>query len=219
MVVGRRAVMLNLASAVGGIGTATAQGKTMNISFVPAAGASLPNGFSIARTGRGAQASWAAIADPAVAGGFVLGQTSTDRTDYRFPLAIYDPVSAVNLDVSVRFKPVDGRTDRAGGLAIRLTDADNYYVARANALEDNVNFYRVVQGSRRQIEGASAKVASGVWQTLGLRTEGDRFTITFNGNVLFTATDRTFSGPGKVALWTKADSVTYFDALTLRVSA
>lgn len=119
----------------------------MSISFTPVS-SGLPGGFSIARTGKGAPAAWSAIADAGVAGGYVLAQTSTDQTDYRFPLAIYDPLTAVNLGASVRFKAVAGHVDRAGGLAIRLADADNYYVVRANALEDNVNFYRVVQGAR-----------------------------------------------------------------------
>ena len=100
---------------------------------------------------------------------------------------------------------------------MRLADADNYYVVRANALEDNVNFYRVVQGSRREIHGVGAKVTSDQWHTLSIKAEGDRFTIGFDGATLFTASDRTFAGTGKVALWTKADSVTRFDALTIRI--
>ena len=139
-----------------------------------------------------------------------------DQTDYRFPLAIHEKLSAANVDVTVRFKAVAGRVDRAGGIAIRLVDADNYYVARANALEDNVNFYRVVKGSRREIRGAPAKVASDVWHTLGLKAEGGTFTISFDGKVLFTTTDRTFPGAGRVALWTRADSITRFDALAIR---
>ena len=116
-----------------------------------------------------------------VAGGRVLAQTSSDQTDYRFPLAIYDRVNARNVEVTVRFKPVAGRIDRAGGIAVRLADADNYYVVRANALEDNVNFYRVVQGSRREIHGVGAKVTSDQWHTLSIKAEGDRFTIGFDG--------------------------------------
>jgi hypothetical protein len=177
---------------------------------------SLPDGFQVARTGQGTPAAWSVVDDPSAAGGRVLAQTSADRTDYRFPLAIYDRASAKDVDVSVRFKPVAGRIDRAGGIAVRLADADNYYVVRANALEDNVNFYRVVQGSRREIHGVSVKVASDQWHTLSIKAEGDRFTIGFDGATLFTASDRTFAGAGKVALWTKADSVTRFDALTIR---
>jgi hypothetical protein len=177
------------------------------------------NGFAFAKTGQGRPAEWAVQRDSS-APNAVLVQTSGDQTDYRFPLAIYEKVSAANVDVSVRFKAVAGRVDRAGGLAVRLSDPDNYYVVRANALEDNVNFYRVVKGSRREIQGASTKVASDVWHTLGLKADGDVFTISFDGKTLFTVTDRSFpqAGPqaGKVALWTKADSVTRFDALTIR---
>jgi hypothetical protein len=118
--------------------------------------------------------------------------------------------------VTVRFKAVAGKVDRAAGIAVRLADPNDYYVARANALEDNVNFYRVVKGVRSEIEGARVKVTSNAWHTLGIRAEGDKFTVTFDGSKLFTASDRTFSAAGKVALWTKADSVTHFDVLTIR---
>jgi hypothetical protein len=179
----------------------------------------LPRGFTTARTGQGVASVWAVLEDTSVEGGYALAQTSTDQTDYRFPLAIHENLSAVNVDVSVRFKAVAGRVDRAGGIAVRLTDADNYHVVRANALEDNVNFYRVVQGSRRQIAGSSIKVASDVWHVLGLRAERDTFTISFNGKTLFTAKDATFANSGKCALWTKADSVTHFHSLKITALA
>ena len=154
--------------------------------------------------------------DASVPAGRVLAQTSADQTDYRFPLAIYDAVTAKDVEVTVRFKAVAGRVDRAGGIAVRLTDADNYYVLRANALEDNVNFYHVVHGSRRADPRCRCKVASDQWHTLSLKAVGDQFTIGFNDKTLFTVADRTFANAGKVALWTKADSVTRFDALTIR---
>ena len=176
----------------------------------------LPAGFRIARTGQGVPAAWSVVDDPSVPAGRVLAQTSTDQTDYRFPLAINDTVSARDVEVTVAFKAVAGRIDRAGGIAVRLADADNYYVLRANALEDNVNFYHVVQGSRRQIRGVSTKVSSDQWHRLSLKAEGDQFTIGFDGKTLFTVTDQTFVNAGKVALWTKADSVTRFDDLTIR---
>jgi hypothetical protein len=156
------------------------------------------------------------VEDASVPAGRVLAQTSNDQTDYRFPLAIYDGVTARDVEVTVRFKAVAGRIDRAGGISVRFDGPDDYYVLRANALEDNVNFYRVVHGSRRQIHGVNVKVTSGQWHTLSLRGVGDQFTIGFDGATLFTMTDRTFAGPGKVALWTKADSITYFDSLTIR---
>ena len=172
--------------------------------------------FTVWRTGQGAPAQWAIVADPTAAGGRAIAQTSTDKTDYRFPLAIYKPYSGKNLEVSVRFKPVSGSVDQAGGIALRLQTPDDYYVVRANALEDNVRFYRVVKGKREQLAGANTKVATNTWHTLTLKAEGDRFTVSYDGKELYTARDATFAEAGKVALWTKADSVTYFDSLTIR---
>jgi hypothetical protein len=88
-------------------------------------------------------------------------------------------------------------------------------VARANALEDNVRFYRVVKGKREQLKGANIKVATNEWHPLELRAEDDRFTVSFDGKQLYTARDDAFAGAGRVGLWTKADSVTYFDAVAI----
>jgi hypothetical protein len=167
-----------------------------------------PAGFEFARTGQGGPAQWAVVSDPTASGGRAIEQSSTERTDYRFPLAIYTPLSVKNGDVVVRFKSVAGKVDQAGGIAMRLIDSSNYYVVRANALEGNVRFYRVVKGSREELEGSNVKVSGNEWHTLGLKAEGERFTVTFDGKQLFTATDRTFTDAGKIALWTKADSVT-----------
>jgi len=172
--------------------------------------------FTIWRTGQGAPAQWAIVADPTAAGGRAIAQTSTDKTDYRFPLAIYKPYSGKNVEVSVRFKPVSGSVDQAGGIAVRLQTPDDYYVVRANALEDNVRFYRVVKGKREQLAGANTKVATNTWHTLTLKADGDRFTVSYDGKELYTARDATFAEAGKVALWTKADSITHFDNLTIR---
>jgi len=172
--------------------------------------------FTIWRTGQGAPAQWAIVADPTAAGRGAIAQTSTDKTDYRFPLAVYKPYSGKDLEVSVRFKPVSGSVDQAGGIAVRLQTPDDYYVVRANALEDNVRFYRMVKGKREQLASANTKVATNTWHTLTLKAEGDRFTVSYDGKELYTARDGTFTNAGKIALWTKADSVTYFDSLTIR---
>lgn len=174
-----------------------------------------PAGFSFARTGRGGEGAWTVTADPTAVAGRAIEQTSTERTDYRFPLAIHESLSAANLDAEIRFKAVAGKVDQAAGIVVRLVDADNYYVARANALEDNVRFYRVVAGRREQLDGANLKVTPNQWHTLGLRAEADRFTVSYDGKTLFSVADATFSKPGAVALWTKADSVTRFDRVTI----
>ena len=192
-----------------------AQGTTTMIDMTRMTVGAPPADFEFGRTGQGTIGQWIVVADPSANNGRAIEQSSTDRTDYRFPLAISALVSAQNLNVVLRFKAVSGRVDRAAGIALRLLDADNYYVVRANALEDNVRFYRVVTGRREQLEGANLKVSSNEWHTLGLRVEGDRFTITFNGKTLYTAGDKTFPAAGKVALWTKADSVTRFDQIKI----
>jgi hypothetical protein len=176
-----------------------------------------PVGFYFARTGQGREGEWTVKPDKTSSVGKAIEQTSTDRTDYRFPLAIHENLSAINIDVEVRFKAIAGKTDQAGGIAVRLQDAGNYYVARANALEDNVRFYRVVSGRREQLEGANLKVTPNEWHTLGLRAEGNRFTVFFDGRKLFSTTDKTFAGAGGVALWTKSDSVTRFDQMKMTV--
>ena len=176
-----------------------------------------PTGFKFARTGGGAPSKWTVIDDPTSFAGRVIEQSSSDQTDYRFPLAILEPIVAKNIEVSLKFKPVAGRVDQAGGVAVRVTDADNYYVVRANALEDNVRFYRVVKGRREQLQGVDIKVARNQWHTLGIKAEDDRFTIEFNGKTLFATSDKMFSGPGKIALWTKSDSITRFDQIAIDV--
>jgi hypothetical protein len=185
------------------------------LTFEGAAPGAPPAGFAAALTGRGRPVQWRVVADEGALGGRALAETSADSTDYRFPLVVYEQLSAKDVEVSIYFRPVSGRVDQAAGIAVRLADADNYYVVRANALEDNVNLYRVVRGNRQQITGTRARVASNAWHTLTLRAEGERLTVSFDGQPLFAATDRTFASAGKIGLWTKADSVTHFDKVTV----
>jgi hypothetical protein len=175
-----------------------------------------PVDFDFGLTGQGRPGQWVVTRDASATGGRAIEQSSSDRTDYRFPLAIYKPFSAKNVDVSVRFKAVAGSVDQAGGVALRLIDPNNYYVARANALEDNVRFYRVSNGRRIEIAGANLKVSTNEWHTLGLKAEGESFTVTFDGKELYRATDKSITAAGRVALWTKADSVTRFDRIEIK---
>ncbi len=176
-----------------------------------------PAGFEFARTGQGGPGQWTVVSDPTGGGGRAIEQSSTDRTDYRFPLAISTATSIKNGSVALRFKAVAGKVDQAAGIVIRLLNADNYYVVRANALEDNVRFYRIVKGRREQLAGANIKVSSNEWHTLALKAAGEQFTVTYDGKELFTTKDRTFAGAGKIALWTKADSVTRFDQIKINI--
>ena len=171
-----------------------------------------------ALTGGGKPVRWEVVAAPGAPAERAVAEITRDRTAERYPLCIHDGIAAANVDVTLSFKPVDGKDDRAGGIAVRLRDADTYYVARANALEDNVRLYHVLKGVRRQFAGKDGvKVASGQWHTLRLRVVGEAFEVFFNGQPLFTARDTRITAAGKVAVWTKADSLTQFGAMTVTV--
>ncbi len=175
-----------------------------------------PAGFSAALTGGGGAVSWVVREqDGAPSGKRVLVQESKDETGNRFPHCVRDDVSAKDVVVSVRFKAISGGVDQAGGVLLRYKDAKNYYVARANALEDNVRLYKFVDGVRKQFAGTDAKVAPGQWHTLKLEVKGAHFKVTFNDKLLYEADDATFADAGKVGVWTKADSVTQFDDLSV----
>lgn len=183
-----------------------------------------PQGFSFGRTGRGGPGEWVVReADGAPSGRKVLAQVSDDRTSFRFPLAVFDGFTAKDVDVSVRFRPVSGRVDQAAGLVWRYRNPDSYYIVRANALEENVVLYKVEDGKRSDLPlvgegktyGKKAPVPQGRWSTLRVVAKGDRFTVHLNGKKLYEVVDRTFTGPGKIGLWTKADSVTLFDDLKI----
>jgi hypothetical protein len=121
--------------------------------------------------------------------------------------------------VEVRFKAITGKQDQAGGVVWRAKDSNNYYVCRANALEDNVVLYKTEQGKRKALDivgrqggyGATTKVAANQWHTLRVEFADSRFQVFFNGQHLFDVEDGTFAEPGQVGVWTKADSVTLFD--------
>lgn len=208
-------VFLAMAVISGPIVDAGAAEKT-TLDFEKFERGTLPTDLSAALTGGGGPVAWVIAEDSSSPSGpKVLAQTSADSTDYRFPLCIYTPLAARDVEVAVRFRAVAGKVDQAAGIVVRFRDKDNYYVARANALEDNVNLYKVVGGKRSRFAGSKVKVASGVWQTLKLEVKGKRFEVSFDGQRLFEAEDGTFTEGGKVGLWTKADSVTYFDDLEI----
>lgn len=176
-----------------------------------------PDGCEPGLTGGGGPVRWLAVADQEAPRGLALAETSRDATSNRFPLCVLPGAAARNVDVTVRFRPVAGRVDQAGGVAVRYRDANTYYVVRANALEDNVRLYHVTQGVRRQFAGQDIKVTSGEWHSLRVRLVGDRFDVWFDGKALFNATDRRIPDAGRIALWTKADSLTHFAALAAEV--
>jgi Domain of Unknown Function (DUF1080) len=119
-----------------------------------------------------------------------------------------------DVDVSMRFKPISGREDASGGIVFRFHDG-KYYVVRANALEDNFRLYYYERG-RRQLASATVKApALGQWHTVRAVIVGDHMQGWLNGALLLDHRDSRFKS-GRVGLWTKADSITAFDDLTIR---
>jgi len=197
-------------------------GREFVYSFDNDAPGKIAASFHSALTGGGSKSEWVVKTDTtAPSQANVLAQMSADDTGYRFPLAIADEGAFQNLEMSVKFKPVSGSEDQAAGLVWRLKDANNYYIVRANALEDNVVLYKVENGERTDLPlkgegrtyGKKVKVPSGQWSTLGVTAQGKQFAVYFNGENLYEVEDETFKEAGKVGLWTKADSAPYFDDL------
>jgi hypothetical protein len=183
-----------------------------------------PKGFSTALTGKGEPGNWIVDVDKQdQSHGNVLAQTDIDKTGYRFPVCVYDAISAKDVDVSVRFKPVKGKEDQAAGIVWRYKDKDNYYIVRANAAENNVVLYKVENGNRSDLPlvgkgrtyGMKTSVPSGAWGTLRVVAKGDLFEVYCNGKKLYDVQDNAFTEAGKVGLWTKADSYTLFDDLSI----
>jgi hypothetical protein len=205
--------------------TAIVFAQTRTISFDTNKEGQPPAGFSFALTGQGKPGVWVIVKDDSAAQKNVLAQTGADPTGYRFPVAVFDGISAKDVDVSVRFRAVSGQKDQAAGIVWRYRDKDNYYIARANALENNVVFYKVENGRRVDLPlkgegrtyGKKASVPKAAWNTLRIVAAGNLFEVHFNGAKLFEVEDETFKEAGKVGLWTKADSVTYFDDMKITI--
>jgi hypothetical protein len=195
--------------------------RAQRISFDSDKPGSVPPAWTVAMTHEGGAPKWEILPDPsAPSKPNVLAQTSTDKTSGRFPLAIYEKASLTNGSLTVGFKPVSGERDQAAGLVWRYQDPDNYYIVRANALENNVVLYKVEGGKRISLApqgtpsktyGVKHKVPKQAWSTLKVSFNGPHFEVFFDGTKIMEVEDATFPAAGKAGLWTKADSVTYFD--------
>ncbi|MCP3398304.1 hypothetical protein [Bradyrhizobium sp. CCGB20] len=176
-----------------------------------------PVGWILTMTGRG-EPKWTVEAEPSAPSKPNVLKQSGQAT---FPLAIKSDTAIRDGFVEVKFKAVAGSADRAAGIIWRASDADNYYVVRANALEDNVVLYKTIGGVRTSLDivgrkggyGISTPVSSGQWHALRCDFAGSRFKVTYDGQPLFEVEDATLTNAGMIGLWTKADSVTMFDDL------
>jgi hypothetical protein len=175
-----------------------------------------PSGFAFATTDGGATGRWMVreVVD-APSGKRVLVQVDEDATSGRYPVAVADEPALRDLRLSVKCKPVSGHVDQACGLVFRYRDQNNYYVTRANALEGNIRLYHVKNGRRQELASWSGDVPRDRWSELRVDARADHLLVQWNGQQVLDARDATFPDAGRVGVWTKADSVTAFDDLTV----
>jgi hypothetical protein len=193
-------------------GVAAGDDKAVAATFGKADAGKLPAGWAAAQTGKG-KSEWKVVADDTAPGktGYALAQTTADR-GATFNLCVADRPVLKDVEISVAFKAVEGESDRGGGIVWRYQDANNYYVARMNPLEDNFRVYKVVGGKRaKEFQSADVKVPSGEWHMLKVTMTGDKIECFLDGKKYLEAKDDTFTKAGKVGLWTKADAQTRFD--------
>jgi hypothetical protein len=192
--------------------------STHAISFESSRTGVAPEGWTATLTGSG-DPKWTIESDDSAPSKAKVIRQSGRAT---FPLLLNNDGGIKDGFVEVKFKAVAGSEDRAAGVVWRARDANNYYVARANALEDNFVLYKTVNGVRSALDivgrkggyGVSVRVPANVWHSLRVDFKGNRFTASFNGTPMFEVEDSTFTEAGKVGLWTKADSVTLFDEVS-----
>lgn len=177
------------------------------VNFDSAAAGSPPPGWTATQTGSG-HAVWAVVRDDTAPSKPNVLKQSGQAT---YPVCLKDDTAITDGYVEVKFKALSGKEDQAAGLIWRARDANNYYIARANALEDNVTIYHTVNGRRTEKKRASMKVAPNQWHTLRVDFQANHFAVGYDGRQALQWDDDTFKDAGKVGVWTKADSVTVFD--------
>lgn len=169
-----------------------------------------PSGWTCGATGNGSP-KWTVESDAsAPSRPNVLKQSGIAA----FPWCVKSDIVIADGTVEVKFKPISGRKDQAGGVVWRWKDGNNYYVARANALEGNVSLYHTTNGSRKTIDYEKVPVTLGVWHTLRVEFKGSAVQVSLDGKTYISVDDKHITGAGKAGVWTKADSVTLFDDFT-----
>lgn len=169
---------------------------------------SLPAYWSNIISSTGKSGSWSVVNDN---GNNVIAQTSEDNPTAHFNLVVNDTINMDNIEIHTKFKGIKGKIDQGGGPVWRFVDAKNYYIARANPLEDNYRVYKVVGGRRQQLQSADFVTNPNQWHKIKITMNGNEIKCWLDDVLLLKTTDNTFPGAGKAGLWTKADAVTYFD--------
>jgi hypothetical protein len=173
----------------------------------------VPPGWTVLKSANGGTAGWEIRKDhTAPTQPYVFAQVSGDAKETKTPLAILDDPNTRDADISVRIKLISGREGLAGGVVWRYHDENNYYLARANANDNTVSVFRVENGRRIPIlAGVRHPIPANSWSILKVSARGPRFQVFIDHRRVLDGQDRTFAAPGRVGLWTLADSTIYFD--------
>ncbi|MBS1858816.1 MAG: hypothetical protein JST11_25825 [Acidobacteria bacterium] len=172
-----------------------------------------PPGWTVPITTHGPGPQWEIRSDrSAPTPPYVLARIAPRTSGEHCPLAIWEEASLRDGDISVRIKPVSGREMQTAGIVWRYRDENNYYLARANALDRNIQVFKVENGRRIPLMAAVRhELPSNQWSILKVSVKGRRFQVYVDHRRVLQGQDGTFAAPGKVGLWTAGDSVTYFD--------
>jgi hypothetical protein len=179
----------------------------------------VPRGWKAAQTGKGQGSVWKVVADETAPSksGVALAQTA-ESPNAMFNLCVADQPLLQNVEILVSFKAVRGKNDQGGGIVWRYQDANNYYIARMNPLEDNFRVYKVINGKRIQLgTKEDLKVPAGEWHHLKIQQVGDHIECFLDGKKYLDVHDDAIAKPGKVGLWTKSDAQTHFDQFVVKV--
>jgi hypothetical protein len=215
-----RLSLLALTSALLASAPLTVGDKSKPMTFSKDQDGKLPTGWKVASTGKDAASAWSVVADDTAPGktGHALMQTGVSPGP-AFNLCVQDDSSFLDGEIEVAFKAVKGEKDQGGGIVWRYQDANNYYLARMNPLEDNVRVYKVVDGKRIQLATKENLVCpTGTWHKLKIKQTGKQIEVYVDGKKYLEASDDTFQKAGKVGLWTKADAETRFDVFEVRAA-
>ncbi len=182
-------------------------GRDTVITFSDVEPSKLPPGWA-AETG-----SWATAMENSNS---VLKMSETDGSD--FNIAVLKSIKYMNVEIETRVKALQGEEDQGGGLVWRYVNSKNYYIARLNPLENNIRLYKVVNGKRKQLQTEHTSVKTAEWFTLKVKAQGNRIECYLNDKMILSGIDDTFPNPGLVGFWSKADAVSLFDDLKIKVS-
>lgn len=178
----------------------------------------LPDGFVVGKLFDGRPAGdWRVIeATAAPSPPNVLAQLYGKGAEHAYKILLVKNVEATDLNLEVSFLAMGGQGDMGGGLIWRAADDRNYYLMRANPLEQNIRIYRVVKGVRQLLQNFDQTITVQQWHRLRILTKGCQVQVFYDERPVFDLCDQAFS-TGWIGLWTKSDAVTYFDDLTLRI--